>query len=119
MTVGTCSNVFYVDGGDMDSNTKINKLNANGVFWGNLTTGAKWSGKLTNSTINMIGRNDGIWLNNGTIERSKILTDSVVGGFFSGGESLIGSGQVIYTMTNRPNVVTGATQCISDTSITS
>ncbi len=65
----------------------------------------------------MIGRADGIWVNSGTIERSKILTDNL-GGLF-GGSSLIGNGQVIYTMTNYLIGVTGATQCVSDTSITS
>jgi hypothetical protein len=117
LTVGTASGAFIFTGGTI-TGTKINKANITANFLGYDTYGEKFDGILTNSTINMIGRNDAVWVNNGSIERSKVLTDDIPGGTFTG-NSLIGNGQVIYTMTNYPIGVTGATQNISDTSITS
>jgi hypothetical protein len=110
--VGTVSTIF--DPGtlaaNVTSNSKFNKLDVTGNCFGYALNFRQFTAKLTNSRINMIGRNDAMYLNGGQIERCKILTDA---------STMSGSGQVIYTMTNQSNAVTGATQCISDTSITS
>jgi hypothetical protein len=66
----------------------------------------------------MIGKNDGIWMNGGSIERSKVLTDNIIGGAFSG-NSIIGTAQVFYNITNYPINVSGATQNVTDSDITS
>jgi hypothetical protein len=65
----------------------------------------------------MIGRNDGIFMNGGSIERSKVLTDDIFGGAFSG-DSIIGTAQVIYNITNYPINVSGATQNVTDSDVT-
>jgi hypothetical protein len=117
LTVDTSSGAFVFTGGTI-TGTKINKANITGNFSGFDTYGTKFSGILTNSTINMIGRNDGIWVNNGSIERSKVLTDNIFGGVFSG-NSIVGNAQVIYNITNYPINVSGATQNVTDSDITS
>ena len=112
--VGTVSTIFDPGTGGItaivSAGSKFNKLDVTGNCFGYARRFKQFVAKLTNSRINMIGRDDAILLGGGQIERCKILTDAA---------SLSGSGQVIYTMTNQSNTVTGATQCISDTSITS
>jgi hypothetical protein len=113
--VGTVSTIF--DSGPnsigtfiVSGNSKFNKLDVTGNCFGYALRFKQFAAKLTNSRINMIGRNDAMFLSGGQIERCKILTDA---------STMSGSGQVIYTMTNQSNTVSGATQNISDTSITS
>jgi hypothetical protein len=110
--VGTVSTIFDPGPGGVSAivSGKFNKLDVTGNCFGYALRSKQFVAKLTNSRINMIGRNDAMFLNGGQIERCKILTDA---------STMSGSGQVIYTMTNQSNVVSGATQCISDTSITS
>jgi len=111
--VGTVSRIFDPGGGPsaiVTSNSKFNKLDVTGNCFGYGLRSKVFTAKLTNSRINMIGRNDAMYVAGGQIERCKILTDAA---------SLSGAGQVIYTMTNQSNTVSGAIQCISDTSITS
>lgn len=112
--VGYTTNIFNAGSADVTSNSKFNKLDVTGNCFGFNLNGVKFIAKLTNSRINMIGIDDGIFSNGGTIERSKILTNNTTGGY-----SLTGTGQVIYTMTNQSNTVVGATQNIEDASITS
>jgi hypothetical protein len=100
---------------------KINKLTAygNDVFPGgfgnSLRAGATYLGAtLTNSTIIKNGSVYAIDLDStGSIERCKVITNT------SSGTGLYGSGQVIYTMTNQTIDVSGATQNVTDSDITS
>jgi len=112
--VGTVSTIFDpgTGGGSaiVSAGSKFNKLDVTGNCFGYDLRSKQFVAKLTNSRINMIGRDDAMFLSGGQIERCKILTDA---------STMSGSGQVIYTMTNYSNTVSGATQCISDTSITS
>ena len=117
----SATDIFTIDGGGSILG-KINKLTAygNDVFPGDYADGNGRAGttllaaKLTNSTIIKNGSVYAINLSSGSIERCKVITDTVIG------TSIYGGGQVIYTMTNQTIDVTGVvSQNITDASITS